>query len=63
MQADEGESGKKRGRKRKSIASEAGVLDKQQVNAAGPSTKAARTSEALIDPILETWSAPVAQTW
>ncbi|CAN9293415.1 unnamed protein product [Alternaria alternata] len=52
-QADGGESGKKRGRKRKSVA--AGVL--------GPSDKAARASDALIDPMLETWRAPVAQMW
>jgi hypothetical protein len=63
MQVDEGESKKKRGRKLQRIASEADVPDKRDVDAAGPPTKAARTSEPLIDPMLETLSAPVAQIW
>jgi hypothetical protein len=52
-QADGGESGKNRGRKRKSVV--AGV--------SGLSNKAARASDALIHPMLETWRAPVAQMW
>lgn len=43
-QAGEGESGKKRGRKREFVAAEE--------DASGPSSKAARASEALIDPML-----------
>jgi hypothetical protein len=63
MQADEGESGEKRGRKRKSVVAEEGVPDEQEVDASGPSAKVARVSEALIDPMLETWRAPVTQMW
>jgi hypothetical protein len=62
-QADGGEEGKKRGRKRKSVAAEKGVPDEQEVDASGPSAEAARASEALIDPMLETWRAPVALMW
>jgi hypothetical protein len=62
MQADEGEPGKKRGRKRKRVAAE-GVPDEQEVRVSGPSTKTARATDALIDPTLETWRAPVAQMW
>jgi hypothetical protein len=62
-QADGGESGKKRGRKRKSVAAEEAVLDEQEVGVSGPSNKAALASDALIDPMLETWRAPVAQMW
>jgi hypothetical protein len=46
-QAEEGEPGKKRGRRRKGVAAE-GVPDEQEVNASGPSAKAARSSEALL---------------
>ena len=63
MQADGGEGGKKRGRKRKRTATEEDVPDEQEEDASGPSTKVARTSEAVIDPMLETWRAPVAQMW
>jgi hypothetical protein len=62
-QADGGEEGKKRGRKRKSIAAEEGVPDEQEQDASGPSAKAARASEAVINPTLETWRAPIAQMW
>jgi hypothetical protein len=62
-QADRGGEGKKRGRKRRSVAAEEGVPDEQEVDASGPSAEAARASEALIDPMLETWRAPVAQMW
>ena len=62
MQADGGESGNKCGRKRKGIASK-GVPDEQEVDALRAPTKAARTSEALIDPMLETWRGPVAKMW
>ncbi|KAI0570374.1 DDE-1 domain containing protein, partial [Pyrenophora tritici-repentis] len=62
-QADEGESGKKRGRKRRSVAGEEGIPDEQEEDASGISAKAARASEALIDPMLETWRVPVAQMW
>jgi hypothetical protein len=61
-QVDGDEEGKKRGRKRKSVAVEEGDPN-EQVDASGPSAKAARVSEALIDPMLETWRAPVAQIW
>jgi hypothetical protein len=61
-QADEGQSGKQRGRKRKSVAPE-GLPDEQEADASGASTKATRTSEALIDPMLETLGAPVAKMW
>jgi hypothetical protein len=62
-QADGGESGKKRGRKRKSVAAGEAVPDEQEVGVSGPLNKAARASDALIDPMLETWRAPVAQMW
>lgn len=62
-QAEGGESGKKRGRKRKSVAAGEAVPDEQKVGVSGPSDKAARASDALIDPMLETWRAPVAQMW
>jgi hypothetical protein len=62
-QADGGEEGKKRGRKRKSVAAEEGVPNEQEVDESGPSAKAARASEALIDLMLETWRAPVSQMW
>ncbi|KAF2468612.1 uncharacterized protein BDR25DRAFT_357539 [Lindgomyces ingoldianus] len=58
-QADGGEEGKKRGRKRKRVAAEEGVPDEQEVGVSGPSTKAARASDALIDPMPETWRAPM----
>lgn len=60
-QADGGESGKKRGRKRKIVAAGGAVPDEQEVGVSGPSNKAAQASDALIDPMLETWRAPVAQ--
>lgn len=60
-QAEEGEPGKKRGQERKSIAAEEGVPGQQEQDASGPSAKAAR--EAVIDPMLETWRAPVARMW
>ncbi|PZD39774.1 DDE-1 domain containing protein [Pyrenophora tritici-repentis] len=60
--ANEGESGEKRGRKRKTVAPE-DLLDEQEADALGVLAKAARTSEALIDPMLETWRAPVAKMW
>ncbi|KAF2022896.1 hypothetical protein EK21DRAFT_119273 [Setomelanomma holmii] len=62
-QANEGEEGKKRGRKRKSVAADACTSDEQGTDASGPPAEAARSSEALIDPMLETWRAPVAQMW
>jgi hypothetical protein len=62
-QADGGEEGKKRGRKRKSVAAEEGVPNEQEVDVSGALAKVARASEALIDPMLETWRAPVAQMW
>jgi hypothetical protein len=49
-QVDGDEEGKKRGRKRKSVAAEEGDPN-EQVDASGPSAKAARVSEALIDPM------------
>lgn len=42
---------------------EEGVLNKQEVDASGPSAKVAQASDALIDLTLETWRAPVAQMW
>ena len=61
-QANEGESGEKRGRKRKTVVPE-DLWDEQEADALGASAKAARTSEALIDLMLETWRAPVAKMW
>jgi hypothetical protein len=52
-QADGGEEGKEGGRKRKRVAAEEGVLDEEEEGVSGPSAKAARASEALIDPMLE----------
>jgi hypothetical protein len=62
-QADGGEEGRKRDRKRKSVAAEEDVPNEQGVDASGPSATAAQASEALIDLILETWRAPAAQMW
>jgi hypothetical protein len=62
-QADEGDSGKKCGRKRKSVAAEEGVPNEQEEDASGPSAKAARVNDTLIDQMLETGRAPVAQMW
>jgi hypothetical protein len=60
-QAEGGEEGKKRGRKRKSVAAEELVPYEEEEGVSGLSAKAARASETLIDPMLETWRAPGAQ--
>jgi hypothetical protein len=62
-QTEKGEPGKKRGRKRKFVGAEEGDLDEQEEDVSGPSAKAARVNDALIDPMLEMWRAPVAQMW
>lgn len=61
--AGEDAPGKKRGRKRKSVAFEDALSAMQEADTSGASAEAARISEALIDLILETWRAPVAKMW
>lgn len=54
IQANNGQTGKSRGQKRKRAPSDKDVPDESQT---------AQTTEALIDPTLESWRAPVAQMW